>query len=60
MVKGVGHVGHEEAIEMRGRELRLHGRVVNGVGHIGKDEAMEMGGRGVFDPRPGHYSRMNC
>ena len=37
---------------------RLRGRVVTGVGHLGHDEAMEAGGR-EFDPRPGHYSRMN-
>ena len=37
---------------------RLHGRAVKGVGHLGHDEAMEAGGR-VFDPRPGHYSRMS-
>ena len=39
-------------------DSRLHGRVVKGVGHLGHDEAMEEGGR-EFDPRPGHYRRMN-
>ena len=29
-----------------------------GVGHLGHDQAIEAGGR-EFDPRPGHYSRMN-
>ena len=29
-----------------------------GVGHLVHDEAIEAGGR-EFDPRPGHYSRMN-
>ena len=38
--------------------FHTHGRVVKGVGHHGHDEAMEAGGR-EFDPRPGHYSRMN-
>ena len=41
MVKGVGHLGHDEAMEAGGRELSLHGRVVKGVGHLGHDEAME-------------------
>ena len=36
----------------------LHGRVIKGVGHLGHDEAVEAGGR-EFNPRPGHYSRMN-
>ena len=59
MVKGVGHLGHDEAMEAGGREFSLHGRVVKGVGHLGHDEAMEAGGR-EFDPRPGHYySRMS-
>ena len=56
MVKGVGHLGNDEAMEAGGREFSLHGRVVKGVGHLGNDEAMEAGGR-EFDPRPGHYSR---
>ena len=43
--KGVGHIGHDEAMEAGGREFSLHGRVVKGVGHIGHDEAMEAGGR---------------
>ena len=42
MVKGVGHLGHEEAMEAGGREFSLHGRVVKGVGHLGRDEAMEV------------------
>ena len=58
MVKGVGHLGHGEAMEARGREFSLHGRVVKEVGHIGRDEATEAGGR-EFAPRPGHYSRMS-
>ena len=45
MVKGVGHLGHDEATEAGGREFSLHGRVVKGVGHLGHDEAMEAGGR---------------
>ena len=44
-VKGVGHLGHDEAMEAGGREFSLHGRVVKGVGHLGHDEAMEAGGR---------------
>ena len=31
MVKGVGHLGHDEAMEAGGREFSLHGRVVKGV-----------------------------
>ena len=58
MVKGVGHLGHDEVMEVGGREFSLHGRVVKGVGHLGHDEVMEAGGR-EFDPRPGHYSRMS-
>ena len=58
MVKGVGHLGHDEAMEAGGRKFSLHGRVVKGVGHLGHDEVMEAGGR-EFDPRPGHYSRMS-
>ena len=38
MVKGVGHLGHDEAMEAGGREFSLHGRVVKGVGHLGHDE----------------------
>ena len=49
MVKGVGHRGHDEAMEAGGREFSLHGRVVKGVGHLGHDEAMEAGGR-QFEP----------
>ena len=45
MVKGVGHLGHDEAMEAGCREFSLHGRVVKGVGHLGHDEAMEAGGR---------------
>ena len=45
MVKGVGHLGHEEAMEAGGCEFSLHGRVVKGVGHLGHEEAMEAGGR---------------
>ena len=45
MVKGVGHLGHDEAMEAEGREFSLHGRVVKGVGHLGHDEAMEAEGR---------------
>ena len=56
VVKGVGHLGHDEAMEAGGREFSLHGRVVKGVGHLGHDEATEAGGR-EFDPRPGHHSR---
>ena len=56
MVKGVGHLGHDEAMETGGHEFSLHGRVVKGVGHLGHDEAMEAGGRELI-PRPGHYSR---
>ena len=58
MVKGVGQLGHDEAMEAGGREFSLHGRVVKGVGHLGHDEAMEAGGR-EFDRRPGQYSRMS-
>ena len=43
MGKGVGHLGHEEAMEAGGREFSLHGRVVKGVGHLGHEEAMEAG-----------------
>ena len=57
-VKGVGHLGHDEAMEAGGREFSLHGRVVKGVEQLRHDEAMEAGGR-EFDPRPGHYSRMS-
>ena len=39
----MGHLGHDEAMEARGREFSLHGRV--GVGHLGHDEAMEARGR---------------
>ena len=59
MVKGVGHLGHDEAMEAGGREFSLHGRVVKGVGHLGHDEAMEAGGH-AFDPRPGHYRVIPC
>ena len=52
MVKGVGHLCHDEAMEAGGREFSLHGRVVKGVGHLGHDEAMEAGGRE-------QYSRMS-
>ena len=45
MVKGVEHLGHDEAMETGGREFSLHGRVVKGVEHLGHDEAMEAGGR---------------
>ena len=45
VVKGMGHLGHDEAMEAGGREFSLHGRVVKGVGHLGHDEAMEAGGR---------------
>ena len=34
VVKGVGHLGHDEAMEAGGREFSLHGRVVKGVGHL--------------------------
>ena len=44
VVMGVGHLGHDEAMEAGGREFSLHGRVVKGVGHLGHDEAMEAGG----------------
>ena len=33
VVKGVGHLRHDEAMEAGGREFSLHGRVVKGVGH---------------------------
>ena len=58
VVKGVGHLGHDEATEAGGREFSLHGRVVKGVGHLGHDETMEAGGR-EFEPRPEPYSRMS-
>ena len=58
VVKGVGHLGHDEVMEAGGREFSLRGRVVKGVGHLGHNEVMEAGGR-EFDPRPGHYSRMS-
>ena len=58
MVKGVGHLGHDEATEAGGREFSLHGRVVKGMGHLGHDEAMEAGGR-EFEPRPVQYSRLS-
>ena len=58
MVKGVGHHGHDEDMEVGGREFSLHGRVVKGVRHLGHKEAMEAAGR-EFDPRPGHYSKMS-
>ena len=32
VVKGVGHLGHDEAMEAGGREFSLYGRV--GVGHL--------------------------
>ena len=54
VVKGVGHLGHDEATEAGGREFSLHGRVVKGVGHLDHDEATEAGGR-EFEPRPGHH-----
>ena len=57
MGKGVGHLGHDEAMEAGG-QFSLHGRVVKGVGHLDHDEAMEAGGR-ELDPRLGHYSRMS-
>ena len=41
MVKGVGHLGHVEAMEAGGREFSLHGQVVEGMGHLGHIEAME-------------------
>ena len=41
----MGHLGHDEAMEVGGREFSLHGRVVKGVGQLGHDEAMEAGGR---------------
>ena len=44
VVKGVGHLGHDDAMEAGGREFSLHGRVVKGVGHLDHDEAMEAGG----------------
>ena len=53
MLKGVGHHGHDEAMEAGGRKFSLHLRVVKGVGHHGHVEAMEVGGR-EFEPRPGH------
>ena len=31
VVKGVGHLGHDEAMETGGREFSLDGRVVKGV-----------------------------
>ena len=31
MVKGVGHLGHGEAMKAGGREFSLQGRVVKGV-----------------------------
>ena len=34
VVKGVGHLDHDEAMEAGGREFSLHGRVVKGVGHL--------------------------
>ena len=42
VVKGVGHLGHDEAMEVGGHEFSLRGRVVKGVGHLGHDEAMEV------------------
>ena len=54
-LKGVGHLGHDEAMEAGGREFSLHGRVVKGMGHFGHDEAMEAGGRD-FKHQPGHYN----
>ena len=39
MVKGVEHLGHDEAMEAGGREFSLHGRVVKGVGQ--RDEAKD-------------------
>ena len=50
VVKGVGHLDHDEAMEAGGRAFSLHGRVVKGVGHLGHDEAMEAGGC-EFEPR---------
>ena len=50
VVKGVGHLGHDEAMEAGVREFSLHGRVAKGVGHPGHDEAICR----EFDPRPGH------
>ena len=31
VVKGIGHLGHDEAMEAGGREFSLHGRVVKGL-----------------------------
>ena len=45
VVKGMGHLGHDEAMEAGGREFSLHDRVVKGVGHLDHDEAMKAGGR---------------
>ena len=45
LVKGVGHLGHDEAMKAGGREFCLHGRVVKGVGHRRHGEAMEAAGR---------------
>ena len=45
MVKGVGHLGHDEAMEAGGREFSLHDQVVTGVRHRGHVEAIEAGGR---------------
>ena len=58
MGKGLGHLGHDEAVEARGRKFSLHGQVGKGLGHLGHDEAVEAGGR-EFDPRPGRYNRMS-
>ena len=51
VVKGVGHLGHDEAMEAGGCEFSLHGRVVKGVGHLGIDESMEVGGREFIPDR---------
>ena len=45
VVKGVAHLGYDEAMEAGGREFSLHGRVVKGVGHLRHDGVMEAGGR---------------
>ena len=67
VVKGVRHVGHDEAMEAGGREFGLHGRVVKGVGLPGHDEAMEAGGRFSLHSRvvkgvghPGHDEAMEA
>ena len=44
VVKGVGHLGHDEAMEAGGCKFEPPWPS-GGVGHLGHDEAMEAGGR---------------